>query len=53
MSSKQKPTVTFGPDDGEYARHPHNDALVISTYIQNYMVNMLLVDDGSMINALS
>ena len=45
--------ITFGPEDGQHVQHPHNDALVISAHIQNFLVKRLLIDDGSAVNALS
>ena len=49
----QLPDITFGPEDGQHVQHPHNDALVISAHIQNFLVKRLLIDDGSVVNALS
>ena len=48
-----KPTITFGPEDGQHIRHPHNDVLVINAYIQNYLVKRLPINEGSAVNALS
>ena len=45
--------ITFGPKDGQHVQHSHNDALVISAHIQNFLVKRLLIDDGSAVNALS
>ena len=47
------PNITFRPEDGQHIWHPHNDALVISAHIQNYLVKKLLIDDGSPVNVLS
>ena len=47
------PNITFGPEDGQHVRHSHNNALVISAHIQNYLVKRLMIDDGSAVNALS
>ena len=49
----QLPDITFGSEDRQYVQHPHNNALVISAHIQNFLVKKLLIDDGSAINALS
>ena len=49
----QLPDITFGPEDGQHVQHPHNDALVVSAHIQNFLVKRLLIDDGSAVNALS
>ena len=47
-----QPDITFGPEDGQHVQHPHNDALVISAHIQNFLVKRILIDDGSAANAL-
>ena len=47
------PDITFRPEDGQHVQYPHNDALVISAHIQNFLVKRLLIDDGSAVNALS
>ena len=49
----QPPDIIFGPEDGLYVQHPHNDTLVISAHIENFLVKRLLIDDGSAVNALS
>ena len=49
---KQPPKITLGPEDGLHVQHPHNDTLVISAHIQNFLVKRLLIDDGSTVNAL-
>ena len=49
----QLSNITFGPEDGQHVQHPHNDALVISAHIQNFLVKRLLIDDRSVVNALS
>ena len=47
------PNITFGLEDGQHVQHPHNDVLVISAHIQNFLVKRLLIDDGSTVSALS
>ena len=47
------PYITFGPEDGQHIQHPHNDVMVISAHIQNFLVKRLLIDDESAVNALS
>ena len=49
----QIPDITFRPEDGQHVQHPHNDALVVSAHIQNFLVKRLSIDDGSAVNALS
>ena len=45
--------ITFGQEDGQHVQYPHNDALVISAHIQNFLVKRLLIDDRSTVNPLS
>ena len=49
----QLPYIIFGPENRQHVQHPHNDALVISAHIQNFLVKRLLIDDESAVNALS
>ena len=49
----QLPDITFGLEDGQHVQHPHNDALLISAHVQNYLVKSLLIDNGSAVNAIS
>ena len=51
--SKSDQVITFSPEDGKFVRHPHNDALVISAHLNNYLIKRMLVSEGSVINALS
>ncbi|XP_050233350.1 uncharacterized protein LOC126681837 [Mercurialis annua] len=47
------PEVSFGPDDGQHVKGPHNDALVIEAVIRNHLVKQILVDEGSSVNLLT
>ena len=47
------PTIIITPEDGSHVKQPHNDALVISAHIKNYLVRRMLVDDGSAVNVLT
>ena len=49
----QLPDIIFGPEDRQHVWHPHNDALVISAHIQNFLVKKLLINNGSAVNTLS
>ena len=52
-TSSSMPTITISPEDRLHVKQPHNDALVVSTYIKNYLVKRMLVDDGSTVNVLN
>ena len=55
MDRKDKnplPDITFRSEDGQHVQHPHNNALLISAHIQNFLVKRLLIDDGSAASAL-
>ncbi|XP_050220322.1 uncharacterized protein LOC126670593 [Mercurialis annua] len=44
------PEVSFGPDDGQHVKGPHDDALVLEAVIRNHHVKRILVDEGSFVN---
>ncbi|KAL0433114.1 UNVERIFIED_CONTAM: hypothetical protein Slati_2645700 [Sesamum latifolium] len=46
------PTIQFGPADTQGVHLPHNDALVISSTIANYIVRRIFVDSGSSVDIL-
>ncbi|KAL8113341.1 hypothetical protein AgCh_020602 [Apium graveolens] len=45
--------ITFTKADAEHVHHPHNDALVITIFINNLNIHMVLVDNDSSYNILS
>ena len=45
--------IIFEPEYRQYIWHPHNNALVISAHVQNFLVKILLIDDGIAVNSLS
>ena len=47
------PDIVISQSDGSHIKQPHNDALVISAYVKNYLVKRMLVDDGSAVNVLT
>lgn len=49
---KSESTISFSDEDYEGIIFPHDDALVVATTIGEYLVNKVLVDNGSSINIL-
>ncbi|KAL0437684.1 UNVERIFIED_CONTAM: hypothetical protein Sradi_0476300 [Sesamum radiatum] len=47
------PVIHFGPADAQGIHLPHNDALVISATVANYIVQHIFVDSGSSENVFS
>ena len=50
---KVEPVITFDIEDGKDIRHLLNEALVISAYLNNYLIKKILVNDRSAVNVLS
>jgi hypothetical protein len=44
--------IIFTPVDGKGVTFPHEDALVISTFLANHHIHRVLVDDDSVVNIL-
>ena len=44
--------ITFIDEDAERVHHPHDDAIVITLLIADYMTKRVLVDNGSSANIL-
>ena len=44
--------ITFTDEDAERVYHPHDDAIVITLLIADYMTKRVLVDNGSSANIL-
>ena len=47
------PIITINLEDRLHVKQPHNDALVINTYIKNYLVRRMLIDNRSAVNVLT
>ena len=47
-----EPSITFTGKDGRRLHHPHDDAIVITLTIANYMTRRVLVDNGSSVDIL-
>ncbi|XP_075500197.1 uncharacterized protein LOC142538782 [Primulina tabacum] len=46
----QDPVISFGPDDLRGIVAPHNDALVVTATVANYVVARIFIDNGSSVN---
>ena len=44
--------ITFTDEDAERVHHPHDDAIVITLLIVDYMTRRVLMDNGSSANIL-
>ena len=42
-----KPTISFTNEKAERIHYPHDDAIVITLLIANYIIRRVLVDNGS------
>ena len=47
-----EPAITFTDADAKRVHHPHDDAIVITLLIANYMTRKVLVDNGSSVDIL-
>ena len=52
MRGKNKPAITFTDEDAKTIHHPHDDVIIITLLIANYMTRRVLVDNGSSANIL-
>ncbi|XP_035845292.1 uncharacterized protein LOC118491545 [Helianthus annuus] len=44
--------ITFDSDDRDTVQDPHHDGLVITLYVANHFMRMILVDNGSSVNII-
>lgn len=49
---KSDSTISFSDEDYEGVLAPHHDALVVTASIDDYLVNKVLIDNGSSVNIL-
>ncbi|XP_050222490.1 uncharacterized protein LOC126672578 [Mercurialis annua] len=47
------PPVIFDSEDYEHVKAPHNDALVVTTIIENWNMERILIDEGSAVNLMT
>ncbi|XP_057949885.1 uncharacterized protein LOC131144936 [Malania oleifera] len=50
--NKRDDVITFDSGDEEGVQQPHDDALVLSLLVANYMVRRILIDNGSSANIM-
>ena len=51
-SSTDKQAITFMDEEAKRIHHPHNDAIVITLLIADYITRRVLVDNGSSVDIL-
>ena len=52
MRTTDEQAITFTDEDAERVHHPHDDAIVITLLIVDYMTKRVLMDNGSSANIL-
>ena len=52
MRTTDEKAITFTDEDAERVHHPHDDAIVITLLIVDYMTRRVLMDNGSSANIL-
>ena len=52
MRTTDEQAITFTDEDAERVHHPHDDAIVITLLIVDYMTRRVLMDNGSSANIL-
>ncbi|EEF40769.1 conserved hypothetical protein [Ricinus communis] len=46
-------SIMFNDRDGRYVKGPHNDALLVESYIKKFLVKRHLIDEGSVVNLIN
>ena len=52
IARKESPIIGFLEEDARRLHHPHDDALVVNIWIEDYNMHRVLVDNGSSANIL-
>ena len=47
MARVDNPIIGFSEEDARRLHHPHDDALIISIWVEDYNTHQVLVDNGS------
>ena len=47
ITQRESPTIGFSEEDARRLHHPHDDALVVSIWIEDYNMHRVLIDNGS------
>ena len=52
MRTTEEQAITFTDENAERVHHPHDDAIIITLLIVDYMTRRVLVDNGSSVDIL-
>ena len=52
IARRESPIIGFSEEDARCLHHPHDDALVVSVRVKDYIVHGMLVDNGSLTDIL-
>ena len=52
IAQRESPIIRFSEEDAQRLHHPHDDALVVSIWIEDYNMHWVLVNNGSSANIL-
>ena len=52
MKGIDEPTISFTDEEAERIHHPHDDAIVITLLIADFITRRVLVDNGSSVDIL-
>ena len=52
IAQREGPTVGFLEKDVRRLHHPHNDALVVNIWIEDYNMHRVLINNGSSVDIL-
>ena len=52
IARRESPIIGFSEEDTRRLHHPHDDALVVSIWIEDYNMHGVLVDNGSSVDIL-
>ena len=47
IARREGPIIGFLEEDARHLHHPHDDALVVSLWLEDYSMHWVLVDNGS------
>ena len=47
IARRESPIIEFSEEDARRLHHPHDDALVVNIWIEDYNMHRVLVDNGS------
>ena len=47
IARRESPIIRFSEEDARRLHHPHDDAMVVSIWIEDYTMHRVLVNNGS------